>query len=133
MPTVQVEAQLSSEDLLHAVEQLDSVALDVFLGRVNTLRAGRRAAHLSEQETELLLKINAGLPEATWKRYDLLNDNREAETLTLGEHQELLRLIDVVEIDNAHRIGYLIELAHLRQTTLDALMHSLGIGPRRRA
>lgn len=133
MPTVQVQAQLSSEELLHAVEQLDSADLDALLDQINILRAGRRAPRLDAKETEILLKINAGLPEATWQRYDLLNDKREAEILTPDEHQELLRLIDEVEIDNAQRIGYLVELARLRQTTLNALMHSLGISPRRRA
>ena len=93
------------------------------------LRRNRRAPRFSRQESELLLKINAGLPEETWERYHALVARRKAETLTPEEHAELIQLTHQVEIDNARRIGHLIELAQLRQTTLEAVMHSLGITP----
>ncbi len=94
------------------------------------LRAERRAPHLSPEESDLLLKINTPLPEETWKRYSKLQAGLKADKLTKAEYAELLQLIDVVELDNAERIGHLIELARLRGTTLDVLMKSLGIGPR---
>lgn len=93
-------------------------------------RATPAAPHLPAREAELLERINAGLPPETWQRYSALTRRREAETITDDEYAELLQLIDVVEADNAERIGHLIALARLRHTTLDALMRSLGIGPR---
>jgi hypothetical protein len=132
MSTLETEQSPSPQRLLQEVALLSTADLDRFLDQALTLRAVRHAPHLSQEETQLLEKINTGLPEATWQRYDLLHDKRRDGSLTPDEHQELLRLVDVVEIDNAQRIGYLIELARLRQTTLDALMQSLGIGPRRR-
>ncbi len=121
---------LSSEHLLHEVSQLDTPDLDKFLDQVMRLRAARRTPHLSTEEFDLLLKINTPLPEAAWKRYSKLQAGLRADKLTKAEYAELLQLIDVVEIDNAQRIGHLAELARLRGTTLDVLMKSLGIGPR---
>lgn len=124
------ETAVSPEALLQEVSQFSDAALDKFFGQVALLRAERRAPHLSEQETELLLKINTPLAEQTWKRYTKLYAKMRADSISKTEYAELLQLIDVVEMDNAERIGQLIELANLRGTTLEALMKSLGIGPR---
>lgn len=101
---------------------------------LNTLQErlgqNRRATpHLSQEETELLLQINAGLPEETWQRYHALVARRKAETLTAAEHSELIALSNQVEVDNARRIKYLTDLAKLRQTPLESVMKSLGILP----
>jgi hypothetical protein len=78
-------------------------------------------------EAQLLRKINEGLPAATWKRYRDLVAKRRAETLTVTEHVELISISDQIEEKNAERIGYLVELAQLRNTTLDEVMIQLGI------
>jgi hypothetical protein len=62
MPTVQVEANLSFDDLLQATQQLSGPELEKFVGQVVALQAHRRAPSLSQSETELLLKINQGIP-----------------------------------------------------------------------
>ena len=93
-------------------------------------RTRRGETHLSKRESELLLKINAGLPETTWERYHALVARRKAETLTPEEHAELILLSHQVERDKARRIGHLIELDKMRHTTLEAVMQSLGISPR---
>ncbi len=130
MPAAIQEPAVSPEVILQEVSQFSDAALDKFFNQVALLRAKRRAPHLSEQETELLLKINTPLAEQTWKRYTKLYAKMRAASISKAENAELLQLIDVVEMDNAERIGHLIELANLRGTTLEALMKSLGIGPR---
>ena len=130
MPAAIQEPAVSPEVILQEVSQFSDAALDKFFNQVALLRAKRRAPHLSEQETELLLKINTPLAEQTWKRYTKLYAKMRAASISKAENTELLQLIDVVEMDNAERIGHLIELADLRGTTLEALMKSLGIGPR---
>ena len=129
MPTIQLIAQISSDELLRAASQLDSAELNILADRILTLRAQRRFSSLTLTETELLLKINVGLPEGTWKRYSYLKAQLSTEKISAQEHIELLNLIDVVEGDNARRLGYLAELSDLRGTTLDVVMQSLGIGP----
>ncbi len=120
----------SPSAVIQEVSQFSDAEFDEFFDQITRLRAERRAPHLSEQETALLLKINTSLPEQTWKRYTKLYAKMRGNSISKTEYAELLELIDVVEMDNAGRIGHLVELANLRGTTLEALMQSLGIGPR---
>lgn len=127
MPTLQVEAQIPPEKLLEAVAQLSQTELDRFIKQVMHLRAHARTPGLSKIESDLLLKINQGVPPNVQKRFDELNAKRKDETLTPTEHDQLLQLIDVIEDFDAQRAKYLAELAQYRGVTLPALMQDLGI------
>jgi iron-sulfur cluster repair protein YtfE (RIC family) len=127
MPTIQVNAQLSQEDLLKAIEQLSTSDLDGFVSRVLALRAHRQALNLPRYEAELLVKINKGLAPDMQARYDALITKRRAECLTPEEYQELLQLTQQVEQFEAQRVKYLAELAQLRQTSLTHLLKELQI------
>jgi hypothetical protein len=129
MPTIQLRAQVSAEDLLRAVGELEPGDLDEFVARLLALRAGRQAPSLSRDETELFRRINAGLPEPAQTRYRELIARRKAETLTAEEHEELLRLIDQSELLEANRAQALVELARLRGKSLAAMLQDLGIRP----
>lgn len=127
MTIVHVEARLSSDDLLKAIEQLDTSELDRFVERLLDLRAQRNAPRLSPQETELLARVNRGLPSGLAERYQELVERRRAGTLAPQQHDELLRLSDQVEHLEAERVEALAELAGLRGTSLTRLMADLGI------
>jgi hypothetical protein len=127
MSTVKVEIQLSSQELLKAVEQLSLTDLEQFVSQVLLLQAQRKANSLPQAEAELLQKINQGIPSDTQKNYDELIAQRQAETLTPEEHSELLRLTEQIEKLQAQRLESLAELARLRKTSLTALMENLGI------
>ena len=129
-PVIQVEAQLTLGELLRAVEQMQQPELDQFVDRVVAFRAGQRAPQLSDTESELLAKINQGVPVKIQSRYDTLIAKRRASTLTEAEHKELLRLTEQVEGLDAQRVEHLAELARLRKTTLRTLLKDLGIKPR---
>jgi hypothetical protein len=118
---------MSSEELLKAARKLSLSELEKFVSQVIALQAQRRAPSLPKAESELLLKINQGIPEDVWKRYNDLITKRRAETLTPDEYDELLRLTDQIEALNVRRIEYLSELASLRKTSLSNLMEQLGI------
>jgi hypothetical protein len=130
MPVIQLEAQLTVGQLLAAVEQMPQPELDQFVDRVVAFRAGQRAPQLSGSESELLAKINQGVPADLQGRYDELISKRRNWTLTEREHDELLHLTEQVEGLDAERVKYLAELARLRKTTLRALLKDLGIKPR---
>ena len=130
MPTVHVEAELSSDELLRALEQLAPSDLDSFMTRAIALQTRRRAPILPQAEAELLLTINEGLSPEEWARYDDLRGKRDAETLSGAEHEELIQLSDTLERLQANRISALSELARLGHTTLDNVMAQLGIQPR---
>jgi hypothetical protein len=129
MTTISIEAQVSTDQLLRAVERLPAQELATFVAQVVALRAQREAPHLSQSETKLLLKINQGLPAQRQRRFDELVAKRQAETITPEEMQELIQITDQIEQRDAQRLAALIELAHLRGTTLDALTATLGIAP----
>lgn len=62
-----------------------------------------------------------------WEHYHALLAKRRAETLTPQEQATLIEISDQIEQANARRIQYLIELASLRGTSLEAVMQELGI------
>ena len=121
--------QPSLDELLRAIQRLEPREIELLVVRILQLRAERSAPSLPPRETELLAKINQGLPERDARRYQELIGKRRGETLTPEEHRELLRLTDAAEIIQAERIRHLTELAQIRATTLDALMEELGLHP----
>jgi hypothetical protein len=127
MSTIKVEVQLSSEELLKAVEQLSLPDLEHFVSKILVVQAQRKASTLPQAEAELLLKINQSLPLDINKHYDELIFKRKAETLTLDEHRELLHLSEQIEKLQAQRLENLAELARLRGITITTLMENLGI------
>ncbi len=126
MLTLQVQTQLSSEDLLHAIEQLSQPELEVFAERIMALRLQNRVPALSQEESELLLCINQGVPLDVQQRYDALIAKRQSETLTPEEYTELLYLTNQIEQLDAKRIEQLARLAQIRRIPLSQLMHELG-------
>lgn len=105
----------------------DRFVIDALRERLSQSRFQQNAPRLSKAEAELMQRINEGLPVETWRRYHALIAEREAGTLTADQQQVLVGLIDQVELAHARRLGYLLELATLRGTTLDAVMDALGI------
>jgi hypothetical protein len=129
MTTIPIEVQVSTEQLMHAVEHLPPHELAAFLAQVLALRARRDAAHLSASETSLLLRINHALPTELLRRLDELVAKRLAETITSDELQELIQITDQVEQHDSERLAALDALARLRGVTLPSLMDTLGIQP----
>ena len=121
--------KLSVEEVLEGISQLETAELEKFLNQVGSLLAKRKAPHVSRREAELLIKINKGISEAQQNRYRILSQKLEAETLTDIEHQEFLRLVDLVEEKDTQRLEYLIELARLRSVSLDSLIDQLELAP----
>ena len=126
MTVVTVPVRLSPNDLLQGVKQLAPTELAKFASEVMALQKQRN--QVSSIELDLLQKINQRLPTEQQARYSELISKRMAETLTSGEHDELLRITEQVETMNAERIAHLAKLAQHRQTTLTHLMANLGIG-----
>jgi len=129
MPTIQIEANLSNEQILNAARQMSRQELSQLVEQVLALRARHEAQVLTAAESELLLKINQPVPDDLQRRYDELIARRNERALSPEERQELLRLTDQVELLEAERVKHLIELAQLRHVSLDDLMRSLGMEP----
>jgi hypothetical protein len=129
MTTIPIEAQVSTDQLLHAVEQLPPHEFAALVDRLLVLRAQRQGPHLSQQETALLLQINQGLDPAVQRRFDDLVEKRRDARISAAELDELIGITDRFEQRDAERLAALDALASLRQVSLNALMASLGIQP----
>jgi hypothetical protein len=127
MITIAVRAQLTSDELLQAVEQLDTPELEAFTQNVLALRAQRHAAPSAMKEAELLQRINQKVSASFRQRYKKLIARRQAEMLTPQELTELLKMTDEMEAHNVARLEALVQLAGLRGISLDAVMQQLGI------
>ena len=129
MATVQVTSEVNIEldKVLDGVAKLDTLELEQFLSQVSILLARRKAPSLPERQAELLQEISQSLPIAYQQRYDELTAKLQANDITSVEYQELLQLIDQIELADAERVQYLIELAQLRNLSLDELMDQLNI------
>jgi hypothetical protein len=129
MPKVQVvsHVDLEFDEVIKGVERLEADELEEFLTRVLTIRAQRRSPSLPQEETELLKKINQGVPIEVRNRYDELHGKMLDETLTADEQQEFIGLTDQIKFADAERLKHLILLAQLRNTTVDSLMDQLGL------
>lgn len=129
MATIQV--QVSRDDLLRAIRQLDSAEFSGLVTDVLSLRAQRTAPVLSADEATLLQRINHRLPEEDQRRRAELQARLAAETLTAEEHTTLVQLNTAAEQLNAQRIEALAQLADLRRVSLRQIMQDLGLERRR--
>src|SRR5580658_636724 len=118
---------LSSEQILSALEELSPAELEGLVPRIIALGAACRAPHLSPEESKLLARIDECIPVNLKTRLSELEARRDDGSLTGGEPAELLTLSDRVERLHAERLAALADLAKLRGVTLPALMDQLGI------
>jgi hypothetical protein len=114
-----------------SADDLIREGVDIILRHGGSVLFGqaKTTPRLSAMESELLLKINRGLPDDKAARYRELTKRRQAEDLTPDDHRELLNLSDEVERLQAERIEHLADLARLRGKPLGALMEELGVRP----
>ncbi len=131
MATVQFKSEISIEldQLLAGVAQLDTPDLEKLLIQVRQVLAHRKNPNLPTLEIELLQKINQTLPDEVQQQYNDLSEKMRSGVITPNEHQELLKLIDIVEQNDSDRLQHLIQLSQLRNISLPELMQQLDIHP----
>jgi hypothetical protein len=126
MPSINVEVQLSSEQLLKAVEQLTEPNLEQFLSQLVILHTHQKATHLLKNESELFSQVHKDIIIDN-NNYEKVIDKREVETLTKEEYQALLYLGEQIDRLQAQRIEYMAELAKIHRISLTKLMENLGL------
>ncbi|MBW4515595.1 MAG: STAS/SEC14 domain-containing protein [Timaviella obliquedivisa GSE-PSE-MK23-08B] len=134
MTVIRVEAQVSADEILKAVEQMSSQDLETFVTEVLKLRAQREVPSLSISESELLVKINQGISDEVQGRFNELVAKKQRLTLSDEELSdkdltELIQLTDEIEHLDADRIRSLGELGRLRRRSLSEIMQDLNICP----
>ena len=77
-------------NIYQSLSFLNLVELDQVMQEVINLRRKKLPSVLSQQETELLKKINISVPKTVQKRYNSLINKKNLETINQSEYQELL-------------------------------------------
>ena len=88
------------------------------------------ASTMNEHETTLLLAINQAIPKKLQDQYSSMVNKLEDETMTPAENKAFLKLVEKMEAKNIERLGYLIELARLRNASLKEIMAQLSLNPK---
>lgn len=130
MPSVQINSQDSLNDLFQGIEQLDTASFEKVVKFITLLKTRRRVKHLSQKETELLLKINTLITPEIQARVDKLNDKADNLTITESERAELIQLLFKIEDLDAQRLLYLTELAKIRDVSVLKLIKQLKLLPK---
>jgi hypothetical protein len=118
------------DTIYKSLNQLNVADLDKVMHQIIDLRQKKNPSILSKKESDLLKAINAGLPKELQSRYSILVKKRHNETLIDAEYEELLTLTEQVEKLDNQRLSYLLELAKLRNQSLDDVITSLELKPR---
>jgi hypothetical protein len=71
--------------------------------------------------------VNTGYPRELSSKYNALESKQQDGTISPAEHLELIALTDRMEELDAQRLKYLMELAQLRNISLDMLLRQLGL------
>ncbi|TAE54581.1 MAG: STAS/SEC14 domain-containing protein [Nostocales cyanobacterium] len=125
MSTVKLELQLSSQELLSAVEQLNESEFEEFVSQIIILHTQRKSEKLIKQEQEHLgnNNHNHNYDSHTYYKQPSIKATKQ---MTDDEYKELLRLSEQIDQLQAHRFEYLTALANLHGVSLTELMKSLG-------
>jgi len=127
MASIKIEPQVSFQDLLKGVEQLEIKDLEKFVEKILKIRARKIAPSLPKKESDLIKKINKPLPKNLQKRFEILNQKRIAEILTIKEQAELIEITTKFEALNVAQLKALADLSKIRQLPVRELMNHLGI------
>jgi len=119
--------QMNAEQIIAAMDNLSLPELEEVFNHALAIQAERKAPHLPLAESELLARINQGMPQELRARRSLLQRKREDGSISDADYDELTALSDRAELLHAERVAALVELARLRGVSLPALMDHLGI------
>ena len=131
MPSLQVSSnvKIDFQEVLKGFAKSEVSDLERFMEQLSILIARKKVPSLSKKETELIKKINRGLPEKIQSRYSKLLPKSVNHSLTETEYQELSDILPMMENLGVERLKHMIELATLWETSVDEVMKRLGIKP----
>jgi hypothetical protein len=113
--------------MLESMANWDISSLETFAQRLNEMVARRKSPSLTKAETDLLLKINQGIPTAILEEYTALKTRQKTIGIAADEQNRLNELITAIEEKEAELLGNLIGLARLRRVSVEKLRKQLGI------
>ena len=123
--------QVKIEEILKGITQLHITDLEGFVNQALKILEKKKAPENKKKEKALIYKIkNGGPSKEFWKKYDVLAQKLELETMTMEENQEFIKLAEVTGKWAVTRTKLMLELAKLWNTKLDDVRLRLKIKPR---
>lgn len=129
MKTIQTDAgKIKIEDILNGIAQLKVTDLEGFAKKVMTILEKKKTPDFKQKENELIHKIKNGGPSKEFqKRYNSLLAKSVKGIMTDEENEEFLTLIPTSEKWSVDRLQLIIELAKLKNTSIQEVMNQLEI------
>ncbi len=127
--TVAVDIPPDMETRVKQAAEAEGIDVPTYMREATASLLRRYDPARSLSEADLLTRISRGFPEAFWDRYRHLIAKRRAETMTYEEQQEAIGMSDQLEAWSVERLQYLIKLAEIRHTSVDALIQEMGLHP----
>lgn len=116
------------QNILQGISTWEAPVVASFLTEVKKILAQKTQQKLSEKETNLFLIINkAILNKEEWELYTQLHSKYEDESISDKEQAILDKFVSRIEKHGISRLQALIELAEIKNTSLNQLMLDLGI------
>ena len=114
--------EVPTENLLNAVVRLPSKEFERFF---------KNARQIKQRETQLIAKFNEfNLSPEKEKLYRNLLKKFRAERIAPEENKTLVELTEELETLGVERLKCLIEIAKMRNSTIDEVIKDLNIKPR---
>jgi len=128
METLSINYQSTNLEIaLQAIGRLSKSEFDSLLLQIKKLRIKNYPVITSKKENELLKTINSSLPATTNRIYENLLTKKQKGVLSDNEYAELLDITEQREALQEEKLRSMIELAKLRNTTLDEIVEQLQL------
>ncbi len=115
------------DNIYNSISDFNLMELNSLMTKVAQLRKQKLPTVLSHLETDLLRKINEGLPDDVQKRYNYLLEKKENATLNDKEYKELLKITKYSENINVQRVENVIKIAKIKNKTYDEIIEELEL------
>lgn len=126
MRTVQVKSNITFEELINGVLQLDAPDFEKFIEKVQELKKHQNKAIKSDEETKLIIQAKENLSQKDLFRLKELEQKQYDSSLTKAEQEEMESFIQRLEKLHFQRILAIGQLAQLRGQSVDVITKELG-------
>jgi hypothetical protein len=119
---------MSVDELIDTAKSMEASDFETLYRTLSALHIQRHGGPvLPEAEADLLRGINSEFDTDKLERLRYLDWKLEAGALTVSEEVESIELAEAYEHFSVERLKKLVQLANLRQVSLDDLMAQLGL------
>jgi len=121
---------MSSAALLKELQEMPREKFNRLMPRIFAIRARALPNVLPANESRLVEKIRAGMPQKWDDEYRALVEKRRSVGLSKAERERVLQLTEDMETFDVRWLKWVVQLAKMRGMTPEALLKSLKLPKR---